>query len=195
MNADEILERATRGELSTTEQDAVAKALLSDTPSLDRYTLLLALGRAMAKQHRAVVEAFLQDETDPMLARLALQILCNFWSETERYIPFVERAITGLDWDDDEDVRQMATSVAGEYLREAANPALLALLIAMVEDESEDEFTRADAYLSLARAMGKEWNELPPLSGLPPLEDLLEVEVLEAARARLAQEQSQNPPR
>jgi hypothetical protein len=188
MNADEILERATKGELSAPEQDAVAEALRSGSASFDRYTLLLALGRAMGKKHRAVVEAFLQEKSDPMLARLALQILCKFWSETERYVSVVERAIVGLDWDHDDDIRQMATSIAGEYLRDERNPALLKELLAIVDDESEEEFTRKDAYVSLARAMGLEWEELPPLSRLPPLAELQDMRLMEAARARLAKE-------
>ena len=113
MNADEVLEQATNGKLSARDQDAVAEALRSGDQSLDLYTLLLALGRTMATRHRTVVESFLDAESDPMLARLALQILCKFWSESERYLPWIERALAGLDWDTDDDVRQMATSIAG----------------------------------------------------------------------------------
>lgn len=186
MNADEILKRATEGLLTAPEQEAVSQALRGKAGGQDRYTLLLALGRAMAKQHRETVESFLDYEDDPMLARLALQILCKFWSETDNYIDYVKRALDGLAWDEDEDVRQMALSAAGEYLRDHQEAALLEKLISIVEDENDDELTRADAYISLARAMGKEWAELPKLSRLPPLEELITVAVLDAARKRLA---------
>ena len=56
----------------------------------------------------------------------------------------------------------------------------------MVDDASEDETLRKDAYLSIARAMGAEWEALPPLSRLPPLENLVDVGVMKAARERLA---------
>lgn len=186
MNADEMLERATSGQLSAREQDRIAEALQSETPSIDRYTLLLALGRSMAKRHKAVVESFLEAESDPMLARLALQILCRFWSETEHYIPWIERALAGLEWDHDDDVRQMAVSIAGEYLREAPQPALLRRLLLLVEDSVEDESMRKDAYLSVARAMGVSWEDLPRLSRLPSMADLMDTRIMEAARNRLA---------
>jgi len=188
MNADEMLERATNGKLSAREQNDVAEALRSGDLSLDRYTLLLALGRSMAKRHRSVVESFLDAESDPMLARLALQILCKFWSETARYLPWIERALAGLDWDGDDDVRQMGISIAGEYLLDARQPVLLQRLLLVVDDPSEDESMRKDAYLSVARAMGTRWDDLPPLSRLPPLARLVDMRILEAARERLANE-------
>ena len=188
MNADEMLERATNGKLSAREQNDVAEALRSGDLSLDRYTLLLALGRSMAKRHRSVVESFLAAESAPMLARLARPILCKFGSETAGYLPWIERSLAGLDWDCDDDVRQMAISIAGEYLLDARQPVLLQRLLLVVDDPSEDESMRKDAYLSVARAMGTRWDDLPPLSRLPPLARLVDMRILEAARERLANE-------
>ena len=190
MNADEILRRATSGTLIKADQDMVAEALLARDPKLDRYTLLLSLGRAMARQHSKVVESYLNEEHDPMLARLALQILCKFWSGTVHYLPIVERALDGLAWDEEDDVRQMALSIAGEYLREAEYPRFLEQLLDAVEDETEDDVIRKDAYLSLARAMGVEWDELPPLSRLPPLDEFLDKALVRSAEMRLQRVQS-----
>lgn len=116
LTPDDILTRASNGDLTQQQQDAVAASLLSEGPAIDRYTLLLALGRAMA------------------------------------------------------------TSIAGEYLRNAKHPELLCRLMTIVNDETEDECMRKDAYVSLARAMRAEWTELPPLSRLPPLAEIAEHE-------------------
>jgi hypothetical protein len=44
----------------------------------DRYDLLFVIGKANALGHRRLVESFLETPDDPMLARLALQILCDW---------------------------------------------------------------------------------------------------------------------
>jgi hypothetical protein len=87
------------------------------------------------------------------------------------------------------DVRQMAVSLAGEYLRGAEDPDLLRGLLNMVDDETLSDFQRSDAYLSIARAMGVTWEELPRLSKLPPFAELADGAVVSAAKQRLSRVQ------
>jgi hypothetical protein len=171
--------------LTADELNQIAGQLRSQR-SIDPYELLLALGRAMARQHRSLIEGYLLDVGDPMLTRLALQILCKFWGETERYLPQVRSFLAGVPWDEEGDVRQMAGSIAGEYLRETDDEELLSQLLARTKDEALDDVDRADAYISLARAMGKQWEDLPPLSRLPAVNDLIDERILLQATERRA---------
>ena len=184
MNPDALLKEATEGRLGRAGQQQIADALASRAEGADPYVLLLALGRAMATQHRAIVESFLHEHRDPMLVRLALQVLCKFWGETSSHLERVRELLVPQPWDVDGDARQMAISVAGEYLRGARDRQLLESLLTIVTSDSEDEVTRSDAYLSVARAMGRSWDELPRISRLPPLQELVDPNLIEAARAR-----------
>ena len=188
MNELTLLAQATEGRLGGSELQKVVSALSDRTDGIDHYTLLLALGRAMATQHRGVVESFLHEHRDPMMVRLALQILCKFWGGTSRYLDQVRSLMELQSWDEEGDARQMAISIAGEYLREGEDRRLLEELLTIVANANEDEFTRQDAYLSVARAMGIDWDELPRISQLPSLEELVDPDLLRAARERLLRE-------
>jgi hypothetical protein len=184
IDVDTLLKAVAMRRLSDAEVDSVANELASGTAA-EPYSSLLLIGRASAIRHKGLVEEFLDRHDDPMLVRLALQILCRFWDLTSEYQDLVATLMKGADWDDDDDVRQMANSIAGEYLRGHQHQEMLSELVRTVEDGRETQELRADSYLSLARAMGKEWNELPKVSRLPPLEKLIDPEIIEHAKRRL----------
>ncbi len=182
-----LLKATSERRLNDGEVDGVARELAAGHAS-DPYSSLLLIGRASAVRHRGLVETFLDRHDDPMLVRLALQVLCKFWEYTPDYVNRVVSCMQRSEWDAEDDARQMAFSIAGEYLRAGRNAEMLAELLRVVEDNSEGSVLRGDAYLALARAMGKEWTELPKPSRLPPIEQLVDRKVINAAEQRLHQE-------
>jgi hypothetical protein len=140
----------------------VIEKLSSGDKDTDRFTLLQILGEAGVKSSRSLVEKFLECPEDPMLSRLALEVLCFYWGEAGRYVSDLHRFIGGVHWDRDSEVRQTAILLAGHYLLSNSDPALLRKLVSIVEDTNERRLIRGDAYLAPGQAMGLGWNELPP---------------------------------
>lgn len=161
---DELLERAKQGHLSSHEVSEVAAELAGGAPATDRYTLLHILGRSGDTAYRPLVESFLICKADPMLSRLALQILCDYWGYSELYLERVREFVNGVSWDTEEDVRQIAIAIVGEYLRAHSEPALLRELLTIFENEGESQSMREAAYFALSRATGREWTQIPPAS-------------------------------
>jgi len=181
----ELLQRAKWGTLSQGELAQVAAALHEPDPQVDRYTLLHILGRAGDRSYRSLVERFLHDQDDPMIARLALQILCSFWGETGRYLEEVLQFIQWVPWDDEEYIRLVAISAAGEYLRVHTEPRVLRALIRIFENEEEDHLTRQGAYRALARAVRRDWDQLPAATRLLDLTTQSDPLILQLAKERL----------
>lgn len=137
----------------------------------DSYACLLIIGRAELKEHRRLVERYLEMK-DPLTVSLALEILCLQWLTTEDYL---ERALDfalGVSWDVDDDVRGMSLRVLGEYLRSNWNGVVpsgcsdkqikvLGLVLSVFDDDGLDPLVRQAAYNALCRAGGKEWEALP----------------------------------
>lgn len=156
------IKKAIEGSLSRHELESVAQSLV--TGENDRYEALLILGRAGAIQYRKLVEQFLDRHDDPMMARLALQVLCRYWELSTDYRDVLKRFINKVDWDQDDDVRLMAIASAGSLLAKEKDLNLLASLLQIFRDLSERQIVREAAYIALAVAMGKQWDELPPHS-------------------------------
>jgi hypothetical protein len=190
ISCENLLERAKwakteQDKLSEEELAMVAEELQKPTPEADRFTLLDILGHAFAVPYRELVERFLECEEDPMLARLAPQILCGYWGNTDQYREEVLRFMRGVPWDEDEDVRQIAISEAGEYLRSNAEPRFLHELISIFESEDEERSMREGAYFALARAMGRDWKDLPSAASHFDLVTQTDPAVIQEARERL----------
>lgn len=183
-----LLHRAKQGLLSEEEVAMVAGELRKPNPPADPYTLLHVLGRAGDARYRQLVEGYLGYEDDPMLARLSLQILCDFWGDTSRYLEEVQRYLKRASWDREDDVRTMAISIAGEYLRSHTNDRMLRELLAIYENEGERPGTRRAAYLALARVMGSTWEQLPPATRAFDLVSDTDARVLQQAEQRLRRE-------
>jgi hypothetical protein len=189
IDAAALLERTKAGErLPDADLQSLADALNTlggeSEPGIDRYTALHALGRGGDPRWTATVERFLDSPDDPMLARLAVQILCQWWSQPERYRDWLVSFARGVAWDDGE-VRQMALSSIGEWLRSTPDHELLAVLVAVVTDEAAPTLDREDALLAIARALGQDHDHLPPAAAREPLDSPWSRGVLDAARARL----------
>ena len=188
-----LLERAKSGEfeqdrLSEEELDMVAEELRKPATEADPFTLLDILGHAFAFQYRELVEWFLDCEDDPMLARLALQILCGYWGNTAQYLEEVLRFMRGVPWNQEENVRQIAVSEAGEYLRSNTEPRFLRELISIFESEDEERSMHEGAYFALARAVGRDWKDLPSAASHFDLVTQIDPAVIQVAKERLRRE-------
>lgn len=178
MNKGKLISRATRGGLSENEIQQVVQGLISG--SHEPYEALLVVGRANARQYRALVDKYLTSPEDPMLSRLALQILCQYWGLADEYQDVIEMFMRKVDWDEDEDVRLMAISCAGTFLVDHQSAQLLSLLFQIFKDDSERQIVREAAYCSLALAAGKLPVELPAASRHFDLENDVDRSVIAA---------------
>lgn len=160
----ELLHRAKWGTTTPAEVDGVARSLMSDDPERDPYTLIHILGRSGAVLYEDLVARYLNAESDPMLARIALQALCSHWDLASKYRSEVFRFARGEPWDDEQDVQLIALSAAGEMLRAGPDRELLRLLMDVFEVPNTPQSVRESVYCALARAFGLEWTELPPAS-------------------------------
>ncbi len=183
MNDSDLLDRAKSGALSPEEIDEVAEALQAEKAGRDPYTLIHILGRSGAIRYRGLVERFLDCRSDPMLVRLALQVLCSHWNLAAEYEDALVRFAEGVDWDGEEEVRLVALSAAGELLRHGQSERLKHLLARVFTDSSASQMARQAAYFALARASGKAWRDLPPASRVLDLETETDPEVVSWAMA------------
>lgn len=157
-----LLDRVKDGEkLPPDIVDAVAATVArEETTDRDRYTALHILGLAGARQYRSLLERYLEDPADPMLARIAILGLARYWSEPERYLDYVVRAVEGQEWDYLDDVQLVAISIAGDYLSDHDDPDLLRTLIGKAQAAPRGTGMRGATLDALARAMGLTWPEI-----------------------------------
>jgi hypothetical protein len=145
------------------------------------YDALLVVGRSGAIQYRSIVEKYLTASNNPMLARLALMILCRYWNLAPEYKMHVLSFIQGVTWDNEGDVRILAISIAGTMLASQQDDHLIRLLIDIFRNRSntEDQLSREVAYCSLAEAYGRKPYELPTASRHFDLERDIDPEVID----------------
>lgn len=163
MTIAKFLEKAKTGEISALEISKVGEELASSGENSDKYTLIHILGRAGAVDYEPDVAKHLHYQFDPLVARMALQVLCSYWNRANDYLSDIEKFLRGVEWDEDEDVRLAALSIAGELARDG-DLRFVPLLIQIFSDPCENEIVRQAAYFALARASGLDWCELPPAS-------------------------------
>jgi hypothetical protein len=180
-----LLEDAKAGRLTSDDLHRVVAMLREERPGVDHYLLLHIIGRSGDRSQRPLVEKYLHRPEDPMLSRLAVQILCGYWNETERYIDRVIEFVDGVNWDEDDDVRLVAISNGGEYLRAHSHPVLLRRLIDIVRDRNERPIVRTAAYFALSRAVGRDWKELPSAARVLDIETEADRMILQEALHRL----------
>jgi hypothetical protein len=150
---DELVGRAKQGLVRKQEIADVARELAATEDESRAYDLLYVIGRSSATEHEELVAGFLR-AGDPELAKLALQTLCTFWGLTESYLDSVRTFLDGVSWDPSGDVRLIASSAAGEYLRDHADTGLLARLVELAQPGNDDPVQRRTALEALARALG-----------------------------------------
>lgn len=163
MNFDVLLARAKVEWLDDATLRKVAKELGDPFSKENKYTLLHIIGKGTRgnKYYREIVESYLRSKEDTMLTRLALKILCSYWGYTDQYLTEIRRFLEGGEWDIEDDCKLIAVSIAGEYLRKNKDIGLLAHLLYIFEDDTEDSVVRQVSYDAIARATGHEWSELP----------------------------------
>jgi hypothetical protein len=139
--------------LSRDEMESVVREIELPEPRCGRYHLLHIIGWSGDLRYRRIAERYLDDASDPMLAGLALKILCGFWNDLPTYLDLVRRSIAGVPWDMEDDLRLAAISVAGRYLRHHASPDLLGDLVRACNIGDENYVIAEALYTALAVAM------------------------------------------
>jgi DNA-binding transcriptional regulator YhcF (GntR family) len=171
-NLDALLDKAKWSELTQEEIAEVVKRIENFKENEnDLYTLIHILGRSGAWQYRKLVEKFLYYPEESMISRIALKTLCDYWGYAKDYLDVLESFIKGVEWDEYEQIRLSAIRIAGMYIRETNDTSLLRLLLEIFENEKEDEVIRSCAYEAIARAVGRDWNDLPSVRELATLSD------------------------
>lgn len=156
-----LVDRARDGELSQEEVDELVMLLRERPDHPATYTRLNALGWLMSPTHAVVVVPFLSREDDPMLCGLAVQILVGSYGLGHEFADDVLDFARGVEWDDDNDVRRIALSRAGELARDEVRRAdMIAVLLAAIEDDDQ-YLVREAAYHAILRALGRHWREMP----------------------------------
>lgn len=164
MDLNTLLDKAKWDRLTPAELEWVRRQLAARTDTSDEYTLLHIAGRGLRRPDPALVEPYLERSDDPMLARLALQILCNYWGLSDRYLPQVRRFVDGVEWDDGS-ARLAALNIAGRHLQDHTDRALFDKLLEVAQPRCEDDDMASEAQVAvvaLAGALGRPRDELPP---------------------------------
>lgn len=159
MNTQELLNKTMSGVLTSAEIDEVHNALIKNRG--DCYELLLILGRAEAKQFKSTVEEYLNRYDDPMLVRLALQILCRYWGFAYEYKDLIANYLKLNEWDQDGDVRLMAIGCVTEVFKKGEDQLLLHEVFNIFRNIENDGLTRGTAYKTLAIISGMDIKDLP----------------------------------
>lgn len=159
---DELLEKAKWDKLSSEELNYIVERIKSSTPEEDDdlYTLIHILGKSGNKQYKKIVESFLFYPSSPMIPAIALKTLCTYWGFEDEYLPVMKNFIQGVEWDTDNDVKLVAISCAGQYLKNQNDKELIQSLLSIYQNENEDEFNREGAFVALALATGHDWDEI-----------------------------------
>jgi hypothetical protein len=169
---EKLLQKSTWEDLSEEEISYVVNRIKNNQgeDDVDLSWSIDILGRTNAVQYRDLVEEYLYYPDEEFVAASALRALCRMDLAGE-YLDKIKLFIGGAYWDETEDVRLIAISRAGEYLRDHFDKELLILLLDFFEklgetesiiemDKGDRPFLKTCAYHALARAMGQDWFEI-----------------------------------
>lgn len=162
-SAEVLLSEAKSGRLSRSDLNSIAANLERGGSAADTYTLLHALGHAGDASYAPVVERYLESPNDPLLAWLALQILCGYWGIAEQYRDHLLRFIHGVTWDvlQGRNVQQLAATDAGELAARSGDREIISALHRLALDITVGDVTRDAAYTGLLLARGATRRDLP----------------------------------
>jgi hypothetical protein len=164
---DDLLHRAQQQGLLEDDLEVVLNAL-DQRPSESATCALLEVLKWGADGRLAKrVEPYLSDVGEPMINRMALDVLAH-WQVLDRYENTYSTWIArGRDFDPDNIARQMAILTVGSELRRGVAPlSLLAALVAATEDP--DELVQEDAYMALEDALSEHPSLEMPRSRIEP---------------------------
>jgi hypothetical protein len=209
---EDIHKQALVGEILSDELDWVASKLQESPPELSYIQMLMILARQRAQQYRGLVEHFLEYRGDWSCVAEALRTLCRWWNDTHLYIDTLLKYMSAMEDEsynllDVSEVRRVAISLAGEYLRDNKEPKLLNRLIELYENpdlpewtfikdphsrsleiQQERGFVRCAAYLAVAEAMGRAYRTLPHIEDEVHLNDIADPQIISRVRKRLEEE-------
>lgn len=170
---EDLLEKTREGELTQEEFNQIVEAARDGPYDENLYVLIHILGKVgFGEELREIVEKFLYYPDDPAVSEQALKALCEEWGLTSKYLEQIKNFIRGESWDVNENVRMLAISIAGEYIKETSDKELLMLLLDVFENlgtsnslrefrEYSRDLIQGCAYFAILIAMGKDWDELP----------------------------------
>lgn len=146
----------------------------------DVYGYVLVLGKAKSTKAIRAFNLLIDNWRDSLTVSRVIEILCLEWDKFEDYLERVISFAVGVSWDEDEDVKQSAIRILGEYLAnniccdEEHTEALstrsslsgdqrevVLFLLRTFYDTSHESWTRQTAYTALLRASGVAEQDLP----------------------------------
>lgn len=167
--------------------DAAARRLTMGE-STDSYEDLLAIGRSGIVKYRPLVESFIENPSDPMLASLALSILTVHWGVhfgfLEDYAVIVERYAKGVEWDVGRDVQSASLSASAYLIDKPKYMGLLSIVVSTYKNTEENECIRDEAYQALALSTGVDIRRFLTASGRSREKDNCE-QVMQEIETRL----------
>lgn len=177
-----LVDLARDDHLTPQQVQRILRQLDAQRGGADEYTLLNAVGW-LGPEHESVVASYLERPDDPMLSRLALQILVHRFGKAEAYMAQIAALAQGVEWDEDEDVRLVALSAAGQAVRERPDGyrVLLLILLDTATDNAERSLIRSTAIEALRRGLGEEWSTIIE----HPQKDIASDQILDAGLALL----------
>lgn len=181
-----LVRRAREGTVTAEDANLAAAILATVTDESDRYDAVFVIGRAAATAYEDTVASFIESPREPMLARLALEVLCSWWGLTRKYRGDVLRFVGGVDWDleDGGFVRQVAISAAGEHVREHGDAGMLRALLTVFDSQNTTELDREVVYQALLRSAGMNWKETLA-AGKPARSGNVDQQAIEELRRRV----------
>lgn len=187
MDLNELLVKARSDRLSDRELKLVKNIIHSgDSRSGDMYTALHILGVSAGPESSNLVEPYLHYPEDPMISRMAMEVLLGYWGLRKGYEDVLKEFMTGVTWDDEYDVRQAAIGFAGRFASDGEDRAdLTKRLLDIADDESDDELMREEAVRALAVAVGDPREILPEASKRVALSSTWSAQILNRARQLL----------
>lgn len=160
-DSDEMLHLAQRGALPS---DRVLSLIeTSNASSTHAHDVAFIVCRAA---NSAIATPFfdrlLVSALDPLLARLALEALRGRFGLLREYRSYICEFISGVAWDQNQAVRQMAVMMAGSLLRMMGPDAeVVSSLLRIARDVDEYQTIREDAVAAMAHALGFDHRDLP----------------------------------
>lgn len=159
-NLENLIRRGKDGALSKEEVEVLALELDSKVPRLPLYTVLDILGEHHVVTSVSSIERFLRGP-NPDLASKALQVLCRSWHLTIGYRDRLVELAKGAEWDEDEDAKRTALSIAGDFLLGDFDLDVLRIVYLTFINEEESDINRLIAYEALVRGIGHDYRRIP----------------------------------
>lgn len=153
----DLLAKAKSSRLNPSEVEEVLARVENADPRDDVYRLIYALGRGVSWSERAdhAVARYVGSD-DPMLTRVALQVLCTLWGRYEAYAnELIAFARGGRSDDPEGDVLVYAAGVLGDLYARTSDDRVIDLLFDIAADDASKAIVRRSAVNSLAIAAGE----------------------------------------